>query len=219
MAEVNLLDLYPKVKRPVEKRGQLVTDEHRVVALQFGSDYFDGDRMHGYGGYYYDPKFWQATAVRFKDYYNLSGYSKVLDVGCAKGFFLYDLKELIPPVTVLGVDISEYAIAHAHPNIKPFVRIGDARYLEFTDNSYDLVISINTLHNLELDECKHAILEIERVSSGHSFIMVDAWRTEEERNRLLRWNLTAQTYMHVEDWKALFNDIGYSGDYYWFFPD
>ena len=33
------------------------------------------------------------------------------------------------------------------------------------------------------------------------------------------WNLTALTYMHVEDWKRLFNDVGYTGEYYWFIPE
>ena len=41
----------------------------------------------------------------------------------------------------------------------------------------------------------------------------------EEKKRMIQWNLTAKTYMHVEDWKKFFNEAGYKGDYYWFFPE
>ena len=96
MAEINLLDLYPKSKRPIDERGKLITEEHRGVARQFGEQYFDGERLYGYGGYNYHPRFWQDTVQRFRDHYRLAEYSAVLDVGCAKGFMMHDLKQLMP---------------------------------------------------------------------------------------------------------------------------
>ena len=219
MAEINLLDLYPRSKRPIEERGKLVTEEHRRIARQFGKEYFDGDRLYGYGGYYYHPRFWQATVKRFRDYYRLAEDASVLDVGCGKGFMLHDFKELMPNVTIAGIDISEYAIEHAIETVKPFLRVGNAKELLYEDNSFDLVISINTIHNLPLEECKQALREIQRVSRKYAFITVDAWRTEEEHERMLKWNLTALTYMHVDDWKGLFAEVGYTGDYYWFIAE
>ena len=50
----------------------------------------------------------------------------VLDVGCAKGFMLHDFKQLMPAMTVAGVDISEYAIENAIETMKPFLRVGNA---------------------------------------------------------------------------------------------
>ena len=219
MAEINLLDLYPRAKRPIEERGKLVTEEHRKVARQFGKEYFDGDRLYGYGGYSYHPRFWKATVKRFRDYYRLAEDSSVLDVGCAKGFMLHDFKELMPKLTIAGIDISEYAIEHAIETVKPFLRVGNAKELPYPDNSFDLVISINTVHNLALEECKQALREIQRVSRAHAFITVDAWRTDDERERMMKWNLTALTYMHVDEWKKLFAEIGYTGDYYWFIAE
>ena len=217
--EINLLDLYPRSKRPIEERGKLVTKEHRKTARQFGKEYFDGDRLYGYGGYHYHPRFWQATVKRFRDYYQLAENASVLDVGCGKGFMLHDFKELVPNLTIAGIDISEYGIEHAIETVKPFLRVGNAKELPYEDNSFDLVISINTIHNLPLEECKQALWEIQRVSRKHAFITVDAWRTEEERERLMKWNLTALTYMHVNDWKRLFAEVGYAGDYYWFIAE
>lgn len=217
--EINLLNLYPRFKRPIEERGRLATEECREVARQFGKDFFDGDRLYGYGGYYYHPRFWQATAKRFRDYYQLAENASVLDVGCAKGFMLHDFKELLPNLTIAGIDISEYAIENAIETVKPFLRVGNAKELPYGDNSFDLVISINTVHNLPLEECKQALREIQRVSRQHAFITVDAWRTEEEKERLIKWNLTGLTYMQVDEWKRLFEEVGYQGDYFWFIAE
>ena len=217
--EINLLDLYPRSKRPIEERGKLVTEEHRKIARQFGKEYFDGDRLYGYGGYYYHPRFWQATVGRFRDYYNLAEDASMLDVGCGKGFMLHDFKALMSNLTIAGIDISEYGIEHAIETVKPFLRVGNAKELPYEDDSFDLVISINTVHNLPLEECKQALREIQRVSRKHAFITMDAWRTEEEHERMLKWNLTALTYMHVDDWKELFAEVSYTGDYYWFIAE
>lgn len=132
---------------------------------------------------------------------------------------LHDFKELIPNLSIAGIDVSQYAIDNCMPSAKPFVSVGNARQLSYDSNSFDLVISINTVHNLALEDCKQALREIQRVSRKHAFITVDAWRTEEERQRLMKWNLTALTYMHVDDWKKLFHEIGYTGDYYWFIAE
>ncbi len=217
--EINLLDLYPRSKRPIEERGKLITEDHRKVARQFGKEYFDGDRLYGYGGYSYHARFWQATAKRLRDHYKLGDDASLLDVGCAKGFMLHDFKGLMPNLAVAGIDISEYAIENAIETVKPYLRVGNAKELPYEDNSFDLVISINTVHNLPLQECKQAIREIQRVTRKHAFITMDAWRNEEERQRMMKWNLTALTYMHVDDWKKLFGEVGYTGDYYWFIAE
>lgn len=219
MAEINLLDRYPRSKRPIEERGRLVTEEHRGVARKFDREYFDGERLYGYGGYSYHPRFWQATVRRLRDYYRLSEGASLLDVGCAKGFMLHDFKELMPNLKITGIDISPYAIKHAIESVKPSLQVGNAKELPFEDNSFDLVISINTIHNLPLEECKQSLKEIQRVSRKHSFITVDAWRTEGEKKRLAQWNLTALTYMHVDDWQKLFEEVGYQGDYFWFIAE
>ncbi len=219
MGEINLMDLYPRSQRPIEDRARRITEEQRAIARQFGKEFFDGDRLYGYGGYHYHPRFWQATVRRFRDYYDLAENARVLDVGCAKGFLLHDFKELMPDLIISGIDISEYAIRHAPETVKPFLSVGNAKELPYEDNSFDLVISINTVHNLPLKDCMQALREIQRVSRAYAFLTVDAWRTEEERRRLMKWNLTALTYMHVDDWRALFTEVGYTGDYYWFIAE
>lgn len=217
--EVNLLDLYPKSKRPIDDRAKLITEQHRANARKFDVEYFDGDRLSGYGGYNYHPRFWTDTVRRIRDYYNLPEDASILDVGCAKGFMMYDFKQLMPKANIQGVDVSKYAHDHAQPDMKPFIQVANANNLPFADNSFDLVICINTVHNLPLIDCKQAFREIERVSRKHAFVMNDAWHNDQEKESMLKWNLTALTYMHVDDWRKLFDEVGYTGDYHWFIAE
>ena len=216
--EIDLLVNYPRTKRNVDERGATKTEDVRRVARQFGKEFFDGDRQFGYGGFKYFPHFWQPVIPTFQKHFGLTGKSSVLDVGCAKGFMLHDLVEIIPDITVSGVDVSDYAITHAMDNIKSKVQVADASDLPFADNSFDVVIAINTIHNLDRENCAQALREIERVSRKRSFITVDAYRNDDEKERMFAWNLTAKTIMSVEEWVSFFEEVGYTGDFFWFVP-
>lgn len=216
--EIDLLINYPRTKRDVKQRGAEKTEEDRAIARQFGKEFFDGERRHGYGGFSYAPRFWQPVVPTFQAFYGLSSASSLLDVGCAKGFMLHDFVRLIPGIAVKGVDVSSYAIDNAMEDMRPYVQVADARNLPFADNSFDLVIAINTIHNLERADLIQALREIQRVSRRHAFVTVDAYRNDEEKEAMLAWNLTAKTILSVPEWIALFAEAGYAGDYYWFVP-
>lgn len=216
--EIDLLANYPRTKRDVEARGRQKTEADRKVAREFGREFFDGSRDHGYGGFVYHPKYWQPVIPVFQQRYQLNAESCVLDVGCAKGFMLYDMMQLIQGISVSGIDVSAYAIENAIDNVKPYCQVACATQLPFADKSQDLVVSITTLHNLEQDELVVALKEIERVKRKHSFITVDAYHNDAERERMIAWNLTAKTVMHVDEWKMFFKKAGYTGDYFWFIP-
>ena len=213
-----MFDTQPKTVRDYDKRAWEKTPEIVRIAKQFGRDFFDGDRKCGYGGYRYDGR-WKPVVKRIKDYYKLPDNAAILDIGCGKGFMLHDFKELMSGVTIAGIDVSEYAIENAMPSVKPFLKIASAEKLPYPNKSFDLVISINSIHNLPLDRLKTALREIQRVCRGDSYITIDAWRNETERENLYKWVLTAETMMHVDDWKKLFNEVGYKGDYWWFIAD
>tara|TARA_B100000965_G_scaffold227381_1_gene190324 strand:+ start:1351 stop:2007 length:657 start_codon:yes stop_codon:yes gene_type:complete len=218
MAEIDLLKNYPKTKRNLEEATKVRTDEVRKVARLFGRDFFDGDRKFGYGGFNYHPKFWTQVVKDFRDYWQLDEKSSILDVGCGKGFMIYDFLKLIPELTIEGIDISEYAIKNSKSEVSNYLKIGDAMNLPYEDKSFDYIISINTIHNLELDDCKIALKEINRVSKKGAFITVDAYNNEEEKKRMYSWNLTAKTILSTGQWKSLFDECDYKGDYYWFIP-
>ncbi len=217
-SEIDLLENYPRTKRNLDERQEQKTEEDRATARRFDRDFFDGDRRTGYGGFHYHPRFWQPVVPTFREFYGLTGDHSLLDVGCAKGFMLKDFAEAIPGLTVSGIDVSEYAVENAVEGMEDHLQVADARELPFEDDSFDLVVSINTLHNFDRSGVVTALSEVQRVSRKWSFVVLDAYRNEEERRRIEAWNLTALTVLSTEGWVKVFDEAGYEGDYYWFIP-
>src|SRR5437868_14975054 len=182
------------------------------VACQFGKDYWDGDRLSGYGGYKYDGR-WRTVADDLVSHYRLEPGARILDVGCGKGFLLYDLTQALPGVEVAGIDVSDYALANAKPEIAAFLRKADAKALPFADGSFDFVYSINTLHNLYLPDLWAGVGEIQRVGKGRGHLTVEAYRSEREKVNLMYWQLTCRAFMTPAEWEWLFNKVGYTGDH------
>lgn len=216
--EIDLLRNYPKSNRDIDARAEEKTEEDREIARRFGREFFDGERKTGYGGFSYNSKYWSPVVPDFIEHFSLAPHDSLLDVGCAKGFMLNDFIGAIPELEVVGVDISDYAVENSLASVREHLHVASAVSLPFPDKRFDVVISINTIHNLDLEDCKTALQEIERVSRRGSFITVDAFRNEVERERMMKWNLTAKTILSVDEWKQLFDEVGFSGDYFWFIP-
>lgn len=186
------------------------------LAKQWGYDYWDGDRKINYGGYRYMEGRWEKVAQPMIEHYGLKAGSKILDVGCGKGFLLYDFTKLLPGIEVTGLDISEYAIENAKEEIKDNLQVGDATSLPFQDKHFDLVISLNTLHNLHSYDLDKALREIERVGKN-KYICVESYRTEEEKANLLYWQVTCEAFNTPEEWDWWFKQTGYKGDHSFIF--
>ena len=197
------------LERMTEKKPEIIE-----LAKKYGFDYWDGSRETGYGGFHYDGR-WRPVAERIAEHYNLKPYSRVLDVGCGKGFLVYELMQVVPGMVVSGIDLSQYAIDQAKDEIKNFVTVGLAQDLPYKSDHFELVISLTTLHNLYLYDFKKAIQEIERVKKpkGDSYITVEAYRNEREKFNMMCWVLTGECFFSVEEWEFLFKEFGYSGDY------
>lgn len=214
MREVNLLAKLPKTKRNIEKRKEAQTAENIAIAREYGQQYFDGPREVGYGGYRYDGR-WIPVAEDIVRHFHLKPGDRVLDVGCAKGFLVKDLMKVCPGLEVFGLDISEYALMHCEPGVVGRLHLGSADKLPFPDNSFHAVISLNTIHNFERADAVRAVREVERLAPGRGFIQVDSYRTPEQRELFLSWVLTAKFHDYPEGWIKLFEEAGYTGDYYW----
>lgn len=218
MAELDLLRSLPKSSRNVKARETTKTEEVIRISREFGFMYFDGPRDYGYGGYRYDGR-WQPVARDIIAHFGLKPGDRVLDVGCAKGFLVKDLMLLCPDLEVFGLDVSDYAIMHCEPEVIGRVHLGDARKLPFPDNSFQCVLSLNTIHNFVREEAIIALQEIQRISGGRAFVQVDSYRTPEQKGVFESWVLTALFHDYPEGWLQLFKEAGYTGDYYWTIMD
>ena len=214
MAQVHLLAKLPKTRRNVCARVEAKTAERVAIASQFGEQYFDGPREVGYGGYRYDGR-WIPVAKDIVRHFRLRPGDRVLDVGCAKGFLVKDLMGVCPGLEAFGLDVSEYALSRCEPEVVGRLQIGNAERLPFPDRSFSAVISINTLHNLERTALLRALKEIERLAPGRSFVQVDSYHTEAQRELFLRWVLTAKFHDYPAGWLKLFDEAGYTGDWDW----
>jgi protein-L-isoaspartate(D-aspartate) O-methyltransferase len=186
--------------------------ECAVVAKRYGRDYWDGERQYGYGGYRYDGR-WLPVAQAMAQHYGLKRGDRILDIGCGKAYLLYEFTRAVPGVEVAGIDISDYAIANAKEEVRPFLQVGTAAKLPYPDRHFDFVVSLTTFHNLKIDGLFAALAEAERVGRSGKYIMIESYRNEREKMNLLYWQLTCESFYSPEEWQWLMTKAGYSGDY------
>jgi ubiquinone/menaquinone biosynthesis C-methylase UbiE len=182
------------------------------LAKKFDFDYWDGDRRINYGGYNYKPGYWTPVAEKIIQIYQLDNGSKILDIGCGKGYLLLEIKKLIPQIKFFGIDISEYAIENSHKEVSSNLSVGNATKLPWDDKEFDLAFSINTFHNLYAFELEQAFTEITRVSN-HQYICVESYRDELEKMNLLYWQVTCEAFFTPKEWQWWFQKTGFFGDY------
>ena len=212
MAEINLLRSLPKSKRNIKNRKSKKTQEHIKISREYGKVYFDGNREYGYGGYVYDGR-WKSVAKDICSHFNLKKNDKFLDIGCAKGFLVKDMLEI--GIDSYGLDISKYALNKSEKETIGRLHLGTATDLPFPDNSFDCVISINTLHNLNKKDFLLALKEMVRVGKKKFFIQVDSYYNIKQKKIFQDWVLTAKHHDYPKGWLNLFKIAGYKGDWYW----
>jgi SAM-dependent methyltransferase len=182
-------------------------------AREYAMDYWDGDRRYGYGGYKYMEGRWKPFAEKLIQRYKLSNNSSLLDLGCGKGYLLYEIQKILPGIELYGVDISKYALENIHPQLKMKGDLKSAADpLPFTENQFDLVISVNTLHNLKLQDFEKAIANMMKYGKNQ-YLVVEGFRDSQEQFNLECWALTANLLLSREDWIWLFRRLNYNGDF------
>ena len=214
MSKLDLLSKLPKSRRNIAGRSTAKSPDVVARSMQFEFDYFDGSRDYGYGGYRYDGR-WLPVAADIVAHYGLKSGDRVLDVGCAKGFLVKDLAATCPGLEVVGLDISNYALTHAEPEARGRLVRGSCDALPFADASFDLVIGLDVIHNLDRAGVIRSLKEIDRVSKALSYVRVDSYYTPEDRAIFLEWVLTAKFHDYPEGWEEVFAEAGFRGDWTW----
>lgn len=209
-------DLHTATQRNYAERACEEKPLYAEIAKRFDREYWDGSRQTGYGGYFDDGR-WARVADEIVANYSLADACAVLDVGCGKGYFLDKILNVRPRASIQGLDPSKYALERAPERVRSSLLLGRAEDYPFQRDSFDLVVSINTLHNLELPALFLALANIQRTSRGNSYICVESYRNEREKWNLMRWQLTCEGFYTPREWLWIFSQAGYRGDYEFIF--
>lgn len=212
--QINFWKYYPKSNRKnISALRVKVSKKLRKKLQKFPKEYFDGKRAHGYGGYYYNPKFFKKIVEAMIRKYKLNNKSKILDIGCAKGFMMYDFKKALPNCEIKGIDISRYCKMKAMKKIKKFIKVGTCERLPYPEKYFDFVVSISTIHNVAKNGIIKSLKEIVRVAKKDSFIRIKAYKNLKEKKKIDNWNVVAKSNLSQNKWLELFKETKYFGDY------
>ncbi len=192
----------------MQKKRTVINKYH---AWQLGKEYYEGSRLNGYGGFNYDGR-WLKLLPKIIKRYKLTKKSKVLDLGCKKGFLLKDLNILLPGIRSYGIENHSYALKKAVKCKSKLIR-SEYTKLPFKNKSLDFVIAFNSLYMQNLGDVIKSLKEIERVSKK-SYIVLASGENDEERNKFYRWTLIGTSILLKKEWKILFKKIKFKGDYY-----
>ena len=212
MREFDALRGYPEPTQPRVVHPSIRTIHNRIIACGRGKEFYDGDRGNGYGGLRYDGR-WAPIAKNMSQEYSLDGRSAVLQVGSDKGFLLHEFLQILPAAKIRGTEISDYAIEHSMPSVRPLVRRAPFTELPFASGEFDFVIGIGPVYSLNLPDAIQCLKEIQRVGKGKSFVTLGAYETEEDFRLFRYWTLLGCTILSKEDWVEVLRHAGYTGDY------
>lgn len=201
-------------KKPVKVRAKVARERtviNKMYAWELGKEYYDGKRLNGYGGFKYDGR-WLKLLPKIIKKYKLTKKSKVLDLGCKKGFLLKDLNILLPGIKSYGIENHSYALKKS---VKCKSKLIKSEYykLPFKNNYFDFVIAFNSLYMQNLGDVIKSLKEIQRVSKK-SYIVLASGENNEERNKFYKWTLIGTSILLKSEWKVLFKKIKFKGDYY-----
>ena len=199
---------HKKTKRKFIERMVDNKIEAMRVARLYEYDYWDGKRRYGFGGYDYIQDYWTPVAKKLIKKFKLTNKSRILDIGCGKGFLLFEIKKILKNITIEGVDISKHAIKNSKKEVKKYLKKIDINKYKFK-GKYDLIISINTLHNLEIDDLSKVVKKIVKFSKN-SYIAVEGYRNIEELFNLQCWALTANTFFSKNEWIWFLRNLNYN---------
>ena len=214
MRKINLLSEYPKSQTARYVGENLRTIRHRIVSSYRNKEFYDGNRNYGYGGFRYDGR-WKKIAAKISKEYNLGNKSSFLQLGCEKGFLLYDLKNLLPEIEIFGLETSDYAINHSMSDVKKFIKkTNNYLQLNFEDNKFDFVMALGVVYTHNLSDVISCLKEIQRVSKGKSFITLASYKSKKGYWMFKQWTLLGTTILLENEWIEVLKHVDYTGDYF-----
>jgi len=190
------------------------TLKNKLIALGRGIDFFDGERVNGYGGYVNNGSS-DRLANLILDKYSLNTFSKVLQINCEKGYLLKSLSESNAKCKVYGTENSEYAISHNALKGSENLIKSNLVQIPFKDSYFDLVISFGNTYTLNLSDAILHLKELNRLSKNFTLISLATYYTEKDYWLMKKWSLLGNLILREEEWKLVLDFANYSGDFFY----
>jgi ubiquinone/menaquinone biosynthesis C-methylase UbiE len=207
--------------KPTNKR-LIVTKKrsiiNKIIAWERGKEYYDGKRINGYGGFKYDGR-WKKILPKLIKRYNLKKGSKVLDLGCKKGFLLKDLKDLVPGIKIYGIEDHNYPLKNSMKDIRKYLHKSDYFDLPYKNNLFDAVFAFHCIYRANFGDTLNTIKEIKRVTKKNSYITLGAYHDKKGKELYDQWGILSTTHLNVKDWKKILKYLKYKGDYSFTTPE
>lgn len=178
--------------------------------MSYGYDYFDNCNYGiGYGGYSYDGRYARSVGLIVKEF-GLSPGTTIFEVGCAKGFILYEFFK--QGYHVQGVDLSEYATANAPSEISKKISCASSTDLAFANDSFDFSFSKEMLPHLTETDIDKTVRELMRVTKGNRIFLEIQVATSDSSSELIRkWDDTHRTIRKSAWWLQKLNQLDFDG--------
>lgn len=108
-------------------------------------------------------EFFKDIANRLKNDFQLQG-KRVLELGCAYGFMVEDLREM--GVDAWGIDVSQYAYDQASKKVKPYLKVADARtdLKKYKTNEFEVIFSRWFLGGIDDNDLPNLIAQMNRIA-------------------------------------------------------
>jgi 2-polyprenyl-3-methyl-5-hydroxy-6-metoxy-1,4-benzoquinol methylase len=163
---------------------------------EYNASYFDGkyQSMRHNAGYTTYERWFRNDSNNFldiaKDLVNQFSLEnkKVLDVGCAKGFLVEDLRSL--GVDAFGIDISSYAISKANLGVSSYLELVDVRnkLQDYKDKEFELLISMNFLCCFSDEDLYFLSSQFNRISNSQFHVVNENENTNfYNSKKLVQW--------------------------------
>ena len=181
---------------------------------RFGKSYFDNKKIGiGYGQYLYDGRF-AKNARQIANFFKLKKNSKVLEVGCAKGYLLVEFLKL--GMKTFGLDGSYYAKINAHKLIKKNIKkFNIEKKMPFKSDFFDFVICKEVLPHIKKNKLNSLIKEISRVVKKKNNILIEIQSFKDKSDKFFfqNWDPTHKSCFNEKEWIKILKNNDYKGYY------
>lgn len=102
---------------------------------------------------------------------------KLVEVGCGCGSFVDHCVR--QGIDAYGVDFAKFAVEHPEGQAAGRLKQGDARKLDYPDQSFDTVVAFDLLEHIYEDDARVVVAELQRICKTWLFVNVCCQPSEE----------------------------------------